>query len=78
MKLWNDPAGKIGIEDPDTKRQLRLKTERTSEEIDGKVFEPEFVKRATRMSSGLRNVKDWALWSGRPPPKRKNLLTLLA
>jgi hypothetical protein len=53
MKLWKDPAGKIRIEDPDTKRQLCLKTERTSEEINRKVFKPEVVKRAVGMSSGL-------------------------
>jgi hypothetical protein len=78
MKFWKDTECKIGIEDPDTRRQLHLKTERTSEEIDKKVFEPESVKRATRMSSGFQKVKDWTLWRGRPPPKWKNLLALLA
>jgi hypothetical protein len=70
-KLGKDPACKFGIEDPDIRRRMRLKIERRSEEIDRKVFEPQLVKRATTMCSGLRRVQDWTLWRGRPPPKRK-------
>jgi hypothetical protein len=62
MKLWKDPECKIGIEDPDTRWQLHLKTERTSQEIYRKVFKPESVKWTTRMFSGLRKVRNWTWW----------------
>jgi hypothetical protein len=29
------------------------------------------AKRIDRYTVGLRTVKDWTLWRGRPPPKRK-------
>jgi hypothetical protein len=64
--------------------------ERTSEELNRKAFGLEFVKRATRMSSGLRKmrnwnlrggcpplewkIKNWTLGRGRPPPKWKKNL----
>lgn len=31
----------------------------------------EVVKRAVRVSIGLRKVTDWILWMGWPPPKQK-------
>jgi hypothetical protein len=58
MKRWKDPECKIGIKDPHTNWQLRLKTERTSEEFDRKAFAPDFVKRATGMSSGLQRTRN--------------------
>jgi hypothetical protein len=72
MKHWKGPECKIGIKAPDTRRQLCLKIERTSEGIDRNAFKLEFMKRATRMFNGLRKMMNWALWRGRPPPKRKN------
>jgi hypothetical protein len=48
--------------------------ERTSEELDRKTFGLEFVKRAFGISNGIREIKDWTLWSGRPPPKRRKTL----
>jgi hypothetical protein len=59
MKFGKDPTCKFRIEDPDVRRRMRLKIERSSEETDRKGFEPEFVKRATRMCSGLQRVQDW-------------------
>jgi hypothetical protein len=43
-------------------------------EIVRKSIGLEFKKRTTGMSNGLQKVKDWALWRGRPPPKRKKKL----
>jgi hypothetical protein len=43
MKGWKGPECKIGIKDPYTRSQLRLKTERTSQELDGKAFGLEFM-----------------------------------
>jgi hypothetical protein len=65
------PRDKIGREDPDTRRPLCLTIENISEENDRKVFKPEVMKRAVGMSSGLQRFKDWTLWRGRPPRKRK-------
>jgi hypothetical protein len=67
MKRRKDPADKIGIEDPDTRRQLRLKIGRNRQEG----FRTEVMKRATGMSNGLQKFKDWTLWRGRPPSKWK-------
>jgi hypothetical protein len=74
MKRWKGPECEIGIRNPDTRRQLRLDIERTSEGIDRKAFGLEFGKGATGMSSGLQQMRNWALWRGRPPPKRKEKL----
>jgi hypothetical protein len=49
---------------------LRLQIGRTSDGLGRKAFWLEFVKRAAGMSSGLRNVRNWSLLRGRPPPKR--------
>jgi hypothetical protein len=62
------------INNPGTRRQLLLKIKRISEEFDRKAFGLEFVKRATGMSSGLREMRNWALCRCRPPPKRKKKL----
>jgi hypothetical protein len=52
MKHWKGPKCKIGIMDPNARRQLRLKIERTSDEFDRKAFRLKFVKRATKISMG--------------------------
>jgi hypothetical protein len=64
------PESKIGIKDPGTRWQLRLKIERTADGFDRKFFGLEFVKRATGMLNELRKIEDWTFWKGRPPPKR--------
>jgi hypothetical protein len=70
------PGMQIGIENPSTRLQLRLKIKRTPYGFDRKAFVLEFVKRTNGMFSGLRKVRNWTLWRGRPPSKR--LKTLLA
>jgi hypothetical protein len=60
-----------GIRNRDFKEQLRLGSKRTSARIYRKAFVLEIVKRAVRISSGLRKVRDWTLWRGRPPPNGK-------
>jgi hypothetical protein len=71
-KHLKDPECKIGIKDPGTRRQLLLEIERTSDGFDRNTFRPEFVKRASRMSSGLREERDWPVWRSRSPAKREN------
>jgi hypothetical protein len=79
MNSWKSPECKIGIMDPGTRRQLRFKIEKTSDEIDRTAFGPQFVKTARGMFSGLRKVTDWTVWRDLRPPKRKTtLLALLA
>jgi hypothetical protein len=51
--------------------QPRLKNERTPSEICRETIEPEVVKRATEMSTGLLKMRNWTLWRCRPFPKRK-------
>jgi hypothetical protein len=59
------------IRNRDFKEQLPLGNERTTSGIYRKNIGLEIVKRAVRISSGIRKVTDWTLWRGRPPPKRK-------
>jgi hypothetical protein len=77
-RRWKGPECKTLIKDPGTRRQLRFKIERTSDGFDRKAFGLEFVKRAARMPSRLRQIRNWTVGRGRPPPNRKNLLVALA
>jgi hypothetical protein len=63
--------GTNGTRNRDFKEQLHLGNERTTSRIYRKTIGLEIVKRALRISSGMRKVTDWTLWRGRPPPKRK-------
>jgi hypothetical protein len=57
-RCWKDPECKTGIKDPGTRRQLRLKIERTSDGFDRKAFRLELVKRGAGMSSGLQQIRN--------------------
>jgi hypothetical protein len=65
-RLSKDPDCKMGIKDTGTRRQLRLKIERTSDRFDMKAFILEIAKRAAGMSTGLREIRDRTLWRYRP------------
>jgi hypothetical protein len=41
-----------------------------------KTFRHQIVKRAKEVSSGLRRIRIWTLWRGRPPPKHKKKLRM--
>jgi hypothetical protein len=58
-KRWKVPECKTRIKNPGTRRKLRLKMKRTSEEFSRKAFGLEFMKRAIRMSNGL-----WKMGTG--------------
>jgi hypothetical protein len=60
------------IRNRDTRRQLDQRKETTSCRIFRKTVEPEIEKRTIGSSTGLREMSGWTLWTGRPPPKRKN------
>jgi hypothetical protein len=58
-----------------TKRQHpRLESMGNSIEVFEKAIERQFGKLADRSSVVLQNIKNWTLWSGRPPLKRKKSL----
>jgi hypothetical protein len=54
--------GTNGTGNRDFKEQLRLGNERTTSRIYGKTIGLEIVKRAVRISSGMRKVTNWTLW----------------
>jgi hypothetical protein len=73
-KCWKGPEFKIGVKNPVTRRQLRLKIERTSEGIDRigvriasnrdaqRVAEKEELGLVEGSAPPERKIKDWALW----------------
>jgi hypothetical protein len=65
------PVCNSGIKDRGARRQLRLRKQRTSDRIFRKTGELEIDKRVVGFSIGLRKVRDWTWWRGRPLPKRK-------
>jgi hypothetical protein len=86
MRRWKGPECNNGMRDRDLKQQLwgnerinnsgirrllRLKIERTSEELDRKAFGLDFIKRAIGISIVIESNKDWTLLRGWPPPKLK-------
>jgi hypothetical protein len=56
-KRCRNSKGSTGIKDPGTRRQVRLKIERTSDGFNRRAFGLEFVKRAAGMSSGFWEVR---------------------
>jgi hypothetical protein len=81
------PKGSQGVKNQDVKEQLRLRSERTPSSIFGKKITLDIGKRIARSSvrtrkmwnwNSLRSrppleckIKEWTLWRGRLPPKRK-------
>jgi hypothetical protein len=64
--------GANGTRNRDFEEQLRLGSERTSNGRYRRAIRLETVKRAVGISSGLRKIRNWTLWRGRTPPKRKS------
>jgi hypothetical protein len=67
--------GNTATKASDSRRRLRLRDAETAGglrwENHGNVIVPKIAKRTTRPSARMRTTKDWTLWRGRPPPKRK-------
>jgi hypothetical protein len=55
----------IGIRNRDFKKQLHLESERTTSAINRNIIGLEITK--LHESSGLRHIRNWRLWMGRPP-----------
>jgi hypothetical protein len=77
-RRWKYPGCKNGIRDPNFKEQPHMRCERITSENYRKTIWLDFVKQATEMSTRFLKMWNWTLWRGRTPPKRKNLLALLA
>jgi hypothetical protein len=67
------PKRNNGIGDWGLRQQLHLGRKRAFNKIARPTFRPEVVKRVVRISIGLQEVSDWALWRSRPPQKRKKI-----
>jgi hypothetical protein len=52
-------------------KKLRLESTGKLDTIFSKTTRLEIAKRIVRSAVGMRKLKCWALWRGRPPPKRK-------
>jgi hypothetical protein len=71
--------GTNGTRNQNFEEQLRHGSERTTSGSYEKTLGLEIVKRAVGLSSGLRKIRYWTSWRGRPLPKRKkNLLAAFA
>jgi hypothetical protein len=70
-----NPEGNTATKDPDASRQLHLRNVKTAgrlcREDNENAIEPKLAKLTARFSARTRTTKDWTLWRGRPPPKRK-------
>jgi hypothetical protein len=56
------------------RQRLHPKSSGKGNEIYRNIIRLAVGKRATEMSTGLLKIKDWTMWRGRPPPKRKKKL----
>jgi hypothetical protein len=87
--LWKFPECNNGISDQGIKQKLHSRKQikdlgerlplcprnkRTFSGIYRKPTGLEIAKQIARCTVGLKRIKDWALWRGRPPPKRKREL----
>ena len=80
-KAWKYPQCNTGIKDKGPKRRLRVSNQlkalgggkpRYVKEADlRRTARLQDAKRVAGSSVSLRQHKDWTLWRGRPPPKRK-------
>jgi hypothetical protein len=70
-----DPEGSTAVKDPNIRRHRRLKNEKTAGRIFEKTFRLQIAKCEDGSSVGSLKTKDWTLWRGRPPPKRKEKTT---
>jgi hypothetical protein len=69
--LKQKQRGSERIKDLGDRRPIYVRKKRITSMIYRKTIELEIVKRAVGISSRLRRIRNWTLWRGRPPPKRK-------
>jgi hypothetical protein len=60
-----------GIERWSSGQQSPLGSGGTLKKAIYEIFRGKITKQIVGSSIGLRKIKDWTLWRGRPPPKRK-------
>jgi hypothetical protein len=66
-----DPEGSTGVRDPNTRWHWQLKNEKTAGLIFQKTFRLLTAKREDGSSVRSLKIRDWTLWRGQSPPKRK-------
>jgi hypothetical protein len=77
--LKQQQRGSERKKDPGDRWPIYVRTKRITSMIYRNTIELEIVKRAVRISSGLRKIRKlrkWALWRGRSYPKRKKKLQI--
>jgi hypothetical protein len=72
--VWEETSGATRIRYRDLQKQLFLRKKSTSGRIFGKTAELEVMKQIVGTSIRLWKMRDWTLWRGLPPPKRKKRL----
>jgi hypothetical protein len=70
-RRWVNPEGSTGVKVPNTRQHRRLKNEKMAGQIFEKTFRLQIAKREDRSSVGSLKIRNWTLWGGRSPPKRK-------
>jgi hypothetical protein len=66
-----DPKGSTVVKVSNTGRHRQLKNEKTAGWIFEKFFRLQITKWEDGSSVGSLKIRNWTLWRGRPPPKRK-------
>jgi hypothetical protein len=66
-----DPEGSTVVKVSNTRQLRRLKNEKTAGRIFEKTFRLQIAKREDGSSVGSLKIRNWTLWRGRRPPKRK-------
>jgi hypothetical protein len=70
-----NPEGYTDIKDPGARRRLRLRSDKTAGRLCGRTNEKVIGLESAKQIAGspvpLQKNKDWSLWRGRLPSKRK-------
>jgi hypothetical protein len=71
MDVRKEMSGKTGRMNQGSRQEPRLGNRTTLGRIIRKATELETAKQMVRTSIRLQKMRDWTLWRGRPPLKRK-------
>jgi hypothetical protein len=71
-RLQAQPEGNTGTKDEHTRRRLHPRNERTASQTLRKTLRLNIRQQAIKIPSRSQ-IKNWTLWRGRPPPKRRKV-----
>jgi hypothetical protein len=71
LHLWKGKKTAYSIGGRSRRHQPRLGSMENGNKFFGKTIGLEFGQRTAISAVGLKRMKDWKLWKGRPAPKRK-------